>query len=129
MALMYDFQATSLHPLMLVFIIFGSLTFSGIAMILARIIQNPEGVMAASMLFIIPNVLLSGALIPFDRLPEFLQYIARAMPLFYLTEGMRLLMLDLTYVNRQFWLVFFIAGTIAIGSFVIGILLTRWRKE
>lgn len=126
-ALIYDFNATSLHPLMLVFIIFGSLTFSGIAMILVRMIRNPEGVMAASMLFIIPNVLLSGALIPFDTLPLVLQYVARASPLYYLTEGMRLLMLD--YIQEQFWLVFFIAGTLAVGLFTLGILVTKWRDE
>jgi len=126
-ALIYDFQATSLHPLMLVFIIFGSLTFSGVAMVLVRIIRNPEGVMAASMLFIIPNILLSGALIPFDTFPVFLQYIARASPLFYLTEGMRLLMLN--QLQSQFWLVFFIAGTLAVGLFAIGILVSKWRDE
>jgi ABC-type multidrug transport system permease subunit len=112
---------------MLVFIIFGSLTFSGIAMILVRLIRNPEGVMATSVLFIIPNIILSGVLIPFDRLPIILQYLARASPLYYLTEGMRLLMLD--YTKEQFWLVFFIAGTIAIGVFTMGILLTKWREE
>ncbi|MHA1124244.1 MAG: ABC transporter permease [Candidatus Heimdallarchaeota archaeon] len=126
-ALIYDFNATSLHPLMLVFVIFGSLTFSGVAMVLVRIIRNPEGVMAASMLFLIPNVLLSGALIPFDTLPLILQYVARATPLYYLTEGMRLLMLD--YTREQFWLIFFIAGTIAVGLFTLGILVTKWRDE
>ncbi len=126
-ALIFDFQATSLHPLMLVFIIFGSLTFSGIAMILVRMIRNPEGVMVASVLFIIPNILLSGALIPFDTLPLVLQYVARASPLYYLTEGMRLLMLDFT--KEQFWLVFFIAGIIAVGLFTLGILVTKWREE
>ena len=112
---------------MLVFIIFGSLTFSGVAMVLVRIIRNPEGVMVASMLFIIPNILLSGALIPFDTFPVFLQYIARASPLFYLTEGMRLLMLN--QLQSQFWLVFFIAGTLAVGLFAIGILVSKWRDE
>jgi len=126
-ALIFDFQASSLHPLMLVFIIFGSLTFSGIAMILVRMIRNPEGVMVASVLFIIPNILLSGALIPFDTLPLVLQYVARASPLYYLTEGMRLLMLDFT--KEQFWLVFFIAGIIAVGLFTLGILVTKWREE
>jgi ABC-2 type transport system permease protein len=126
-ALIFDFQATSLHPLMLVFIIFGSLTFSGIAMILVRMIRNPEGVMVASVLFIIPNILLSGVLIPFDTLPLVLQYTARASPLYYLTEGMRLLMLE--YTREQFWLVFFIAGTIAVGLFTLGLLVTKWREE
>lgn len=126
-ALIFDFQATNLHPAMLVLIIYGSLTFSGIAMILVRLISNPEGVMLASVLFTIPQILLSGALIPIDTFPLFLQYVARVFPIYYLTEGMRALMLGPS--QGVFWINFSISTIMAIGFFVMGIIVTKWKQE
>jgi ABC-2 type transport system permease protein len=126
-ALIFDFSAKSLNPLMFVFVIFGSMIFSGIAMILVRIISNPEGVMAASIIFTIPQIFLSGALIPLDLAPNILNYFARITPLFYLTEGMRFLMLQ--YARSQFWLYFGLSFFMAIAFFVAGILIMSWRKD
>lgn len=126
-ALIFDFHFLSLNPLMLLFIIFGTLTFSGLAMVLIRFIKNPEGVMLVSVLILIPQIFLSGALIPIGDLPQFLQIIARAFPLFYLTESMKLLMLDT--IQQQFWLYFFISLVFAIAFFSIGIIVTKWRDE
>ncbi len=126
-ALIFDFTATSLHPMMIVFVIYGTMTFTGIAMILVRIITNPDGVILASVLLTIPQIFLSGALFPLDTLPQFLQYIGRIFPLFYLTEGIRALMLD--YTKTQFWLYFSISTILAFGLFILGILVTNWKKE
>ncbi|MFW9922775.1 MAG: ABC transporter permease [Candidatus Thorarchaeota archaeon] len=126
-ALIFNFNIYTLHPTMLLFIIYGTLTFSGIAMILVRLIRNPEGVMLVSVLFTIPQIFLSGALIPLDTLPQFLRVIARIFPLYYLTEGMRYLMLDFT--QQQFWLNFIISTSFTIGVFTIGIILTRWKND
>ncbi len=126
-ALIFDFQITKLHPVMLVIILYGSLTFSGIAMILVRLISNPEGVMFASVLFTIPQILLSGALMPIDTFPLFLQYVARVFPIYYLTEGMRALMLGPS--QGVFWINFSISTVMAIGFFVMGIVITKWKQE
>ena len=126
-ALIFNFQAINLHPVMLVFIIYGSLTFSGIAMILVRLINNPEGVMLASVLFTVPQILLSGALISIETFPLFLQYIARIFPIYYLTEGMRALMLGPT--QGVFWVNFAISTIMAISFFVMGIIVTNWKQE
>ena len=126
-ALIFDFQAASLQPVMLVLIFYGSLTFSGIAMILVRLINNPDGVMLASVLFTIPQIFLSGALIPIDTFPMFLQYIARIFPLYYLTEAMRGSMTG--YLPQTFWVNFGIATTLAISFFVMGIIVTKWKQE
>ncbi|NHJ46768.1 MAG: ABC transporter permease [Asgard group archaeon] len=126
-ALIYDFSASNLKPMMILFLIFGTMTFSGMSMILIRLIQNPDGVMFISVLITIPQIILSGTLIPLDTFPNLLKYVARIFPMFYLTEGMRFLMLDFTKV--QFWTNFAVSGAFAIGFFVLGILLTKWRKE
>jgi len=126
-ALIFDFNASSLHPMMILFVIFGTMTFSGIAMILGRMITNPDGVMFASVLVTVPQILLSGALIPLDDFPQFLQFVAMIFPMFYLTEGMRFLMLDFTM--QQFWLYFSISCALAIALFVLGTFVSRWKKE
>jgi len=126
-ALIYSFNASSLHPLMIVYIIFGTMTFSGIAMILVRIITNPDGVIIASVLITIPQILLSGALVPLDGFPEFLQLISRLFPLYYLTEGMRYLMIE--SASALWWRFFLISASIAIGFFIIGIFATNWKKD
>jgi len=126
-ALIFSFNASSLHPLMLVYIVFGTMTFSGIAMILVRIITNPDGVIIASVLITVPQILLSGALVPLDSFPELLQLISRIFPLYYLTEGMRFLMLEAA--TSLWWRFFLISASIAIGFFVIGIFATNWKKD
>lgn len=126
-ALIFNFQVTNLHPAMLVLIFYGSLTFSGIAMILVRLITNPEGVMLASVLFTVPQILLSGALIPIDTFPLFLQYIARIFPIYYLTEGMRALMFSPS--QGFFWINFSISTVMAIGFFTMGIIVTKWKQD
>jgi ABC-2 type transport system permease protein len=126
-ALIYSFNVASLHPLMLVYIIFGTMTFSGIAMILVRIITNPDGVIIASVLITIPQILLSGALVSLDSFPELLQFISRIFPLYYLTEGMRFLMLEAT--STLWWRFFLISAAMAIGFFTLGIFATNWKKD
>jgi ABC-2 type transport system permease protein len=126
-ALIYDFSASSLKPMMILFVIFGTMTFSGFALILIRLVSNPDAVMLISVLISIPQILLSGALLPLDTFPSFLKNVARVFPMFYLTEGMRFLMLD--YTRIQFWQYFSISAAFAILIFIIGILLTKWRKD
>ncbi|MBN1330412.1 MAG: ABC transporter permease [Candidatus Heimdallarchaeota archaeon] len=126
-ALIYDFSATNVRPMMILFIIYGSMTFSGIAMILNRIISNPDGVMFASILIIVPQILFSGTLIQLDAFPTFILYIARIFPLYYLSENMRFLMLENT--SQQFWLYYSISTVVAFVLFIIGIFVIKWRKE
>lgn len=126
-ALIYNFSATSLKPMMILFVVFGTMTFSGLAMIIIRLVSNTEAVMLVSVLISIPQILMSGALLPLDTFPSFLKYVARIFPMFYLTEGMRFLMLD--YTRVQFWQYFSISGALAITIFLIGVLLTKWRKD
>ncbi|MEA2071287.1 MAG: ABC transporter permease [Asgard group archaeon] len=126
-ALIFNFSISSYHPLMIVIVIFASFTFTGISMILVKLISNPDGVMLASVIITVPQIFLSGAIIPLDTLPIFLQVIARLFPMFYLSEAVHFLMLD--YLPNQFWLYFSINAVLAIGLFIIGIFTTNWRED
>lgn len=126
-ALIFNFKILTLHPLMLIMLIFGTMTFSGLSKILVSIIDNPDGVMFASMLIILPQIFLCDVFIPLDNMPRFLQFLARIFPLYYLSEGMQTLILKYTF--SQFWYYFFMAGSFALGFFVVGTMITKWKKE
>jgi len=125
-ALIFGFSVSSLHPLMLLFLLLGTLTFSGIGFILVRLIPNPDGLMIVSFLFIIPQIILSGAIIPLLDFPEFLRIIARIFPLYYLTEGMRYVMLGV--YSGPLWLHFSLSLAFAVIFQILGILAIKWRE-
>jgi ABC-2 type transport system permease protein len=126
-ALIFNYQISTLNPLMLLLILFGMMTFSGISMILVRLIDNPDGVMATSVLIILPQIFLSGTFVPLDSLPRFIQILAYFTPMYYLSEGMRLVMLE--FARTQFWTYFIANILFALGFFIIGYLLTTWRSR
>ncbi|MCF2143735.1 MAG: ABC transporter permease [Candidatus Heimdallarchaeota archaeon] len=124
-ALIFSFNILSLHPLMLLFIIFGTLTFSGIGFILVRLISNPDGIMIVSILFLVPQIILSGVIIPLLDFPQFLRALARIFPLYYLTEGIRYTLMG-TFTGG-FWLHFALSAVFAFIFQILGILAIKWR--
>ena len=123
----FGFNMSTLHPLMILVVIFGSMTFAGIALILGRFIKRPEAAMAATMSIVFPQMFLSGAIMPEEVLPHYMQIIAKIFPLYYIGEAMRNMMLDSTF--HQAWVPFGITIAMGLVFFIIGSLLTNWRKE
>ncbi|NHJ86706.1 MAG: ABC transporter permease [Asgard group archaeon] len=123
----FRFPLTMLHPLMLVVIFFGAMTFGGIGLIFVRLIKNPDAVTAATMSFTFPQMFLAGAIFPLELMPEGLRIVAKFFPLYYISEAMRDLMLDSTI--NQVWPNLGITIAMGLVFFIIGILISDWRKE
>lgn len=123
----FGFNLKTIHPLLFPILIFGSMTFAGIALIIARFVKRPEAAMAATMSFVFPQMFLSGALFPVEMMPNYLVIIAKFFPLHYIAESMRAIMLESTFPDV--WLPFGITIAMGIGFFLIGSLITIWRKE
>jgi len=123
----FGFNLKTIHPLMIPILIFGTMTFAGMALIIARFVKRPEAAMAATMSIVFPQMFLSGALFPAEMMPNYLNIIAKFFPLHYIAESMRATMLESTFHNV--WLPFGITIAMGIGFFVIGSLITVWRKE
>jgi ABC-type multidrug transport system permease subunit len=123
----FDFNIKTIHPLMIPILIFGSMTFGGIALILSRFVKRPEAAMAATMSYVFPQMFLAGAIFPLESLPNFMQIIAQAFPLYYISEAMRSTMLESTFSNV--WLPFGITIAMGIVFFTVGSIITVWRKE
>ncbi len=123
----FGFNMATIHPLMIPILIFGSMTFGGLGLIIARFVKRPEAAMAATMTFVFPQMFLSGALFPPESLPEYLQIIAKFFPLYYISESMRSVMLESTFNNV--WIPFGVTIAMGIVFFVIGSMITVWRKD
>jgi len=91
-------------------------TFSTIA-------QNQLQAMQMSMMFFLPNILLSGFLFPFAGMPIWAQYVGEALPLTHYLRIVRAIMLkgsslsDLRYDAIAMFLLMLIAMTIAVTRF------------
>jgi ABC-2 type transport system permease protein len=91
-------------------------TFSTIA-------QNQLQAMQMSMMFFLPNILLSGFLFPFSGMPLWAQYVGEALPLTHFLRVIRAIMLkgsnlsDLRYDAIAMFVLMLIAMTIAVTRF------------
>ena len=91
-------------------------TFSTVA-------QNQLQAMQMSMMFFLPNILLSGFLFPFAGMPVWAQYVGEALPLTHYLRIVRAIMLkgssigDLRYDGVALFILMLIAMTIAVTRF------------
>src|ERR1039457_1863213 len=91
-------------------------TFSTVA-------QNQLQAMQMSMMFFLPNILLSGFLFPFSGMPTWAQYVGEALPLTHYLRIVRSIMLkgssvaDLHYDAEAMFVLMLIAMTIAVTRF------------
>ena len=123
----FDFNMSTIHPLMIVALIFGSMTFAGLALILAYFVRRSEAAMAVTMAFVFPQMFLAGAIFPAELLPSYMQTVAKIFPLYYISESLRNMMLESTF--HKVWLNLGITIAMGIVFFIVGSLITKWRKE
>mgnify|MGYP001164586452 CR=1 FL=1 len=75
--------------LSLVMIPAGAFLFVSLGMLLGVAIKDPESGNAVANAISFPMMFLSGTFFPLDAMPDFLQVVARAMPLTYFNNGLR----------------------------------------
>jgi ABC-2 type transport system permease protein len=91
-------------------------TFSTVA-------QNQLQAMQMSLMFFLPNILLSGFMFPFAGMPVWAQYIGEALPLTHYLRVVRSIMLkgsslaDLQYDTAAMFMLMLIAMTVAVTRF------------
>ncbi|PVX25849.1 MAG: hypothetical protein CW691_03260 [Candidatus Bathyarchaeum sp.] len=105
----------------------GAITFPGMGMVIARFVKETDSAEAAANAITFPMMFLSGSFFALEAMPEFLQEIAKVLPLTYLNNGLRDSML---YGNTQSTLyniaIILVTGMIFI---IIGSLITSWRED
>ena len=108
------------------FIVLDVFTFVGIGMILTRIVKEAQSAAAAANALIFPMMFLSGSFFPLELMPGFLQTFAKALPLYYVNEGLRAAMVFQDHATALTYSA--IIGTFAAMVFILGITATRWDE-
>jgi ABC-2 type transport system permease protein len=110
-----------------VYIVVEVFAFVGIGMLLTPLAKEAESAVAASNAFLLPMMFLSGTFFPVEMMPGFLQAFARALPLYYVNEGLRASMIFSDGVTAAIYAAI-LAGVAAV-VFVAGAVVTRWGRE
>lgn len=77
-----------------IILLLGVFTVAGLGWALSGLIQDADGAIVAVHAVYIPALLLCGAFVPLQAMPGALQTVARALPLTYLVELLRSVMVD-----------------------------------
>lgn len=108
------------------FVALDVFAFVGIGMILTRFVKEAQSAAAAANAISFPMMFLSGSFFPIELMPNFLQTIAKALPLYYVNEGLRTAMIFED--NASALHAAAIIGAFAAVVFILGILATRWEE-
>jgi ABC-2 type transport system permease protein len=112
---------------MILTVVSASFAFSGMGMIVTRFVREEESADTAGSAITMPMMFLAGTFIPLEQMPEYLQIIAKFLPLYYVNEGLRDSMIfgDMNgaFVNTA------IIGVLAVVFFVIGMFVTSWKED
>ncbi len=106
--------------------ILGSMSFSGLGLLVAARPRTIEGVSGLMNFVMLPMWLLSGTFFSAARFPEFLQPIVRALPLTALNDAMRAVINDgatLAATSTQI-VILLVWGVV---SFVVALRIFRWQ--
>jgi ABC-2 type transport system permease protein len=77
-------------PLLMVgVLLLGVASFAGIGLIMTSLAPEQETAQMMMMLLQFPMMFLSGILFPMDQLPGWLQWIGKALPLYYAADALR----------------------------------------
>ncbi len=123
--IIFDVQALP-GPYALILIFIGSVTFSGMAMVLGGFIKDVEAASGAANAIAFPMMFLSGAFWPVEMMPSYMQTIAKALPLYYFHDGLRQIMI---FDNPSEAKIPFLIMTVLAATFiVIGTAVTKWKE-
>ncbi len=113
-------------PLAMLLILLGSLAFSSVGMVMGGIIKDVEAASGAGNAIAFPMMFLSGAFWPIENMPEYLQTVAKVLPLYYFHQGLRSIMiLD---NPSESGLAFAVIGGFAVIFIIIAIKTTNWKE-
>jgi ABC-2 type transport system permease protein len=117
----------TLDPVSLLMVAMASLMFTGIGMIIARFVKDPDGADAAANVITFPMMFLSGTFFPLSQMPQFLQAIAQVLPLTYVNEGLRATLIF--GQPQQAILNVAIITVLGLLSIAVGSWITKWEED
>lgn len=108
------------------FIVLGSLTFIALGYVIASFTKTEEAANGVTQVVQLPMLFLSGIFFPIATMGEFLQTVARLMPLTYLADALRQVMVDgIPFASLAFCVAVLLAWLA--GCFAIAARYFRWQ--
>jgi len=110
-----------------ILVISTSFLFTGMGMVIGRFVKDEESAGMAGGVITFPQMFLAGTFFALDQMPDFLQYVAQVLPLYYINEGFRNAMIYLKPDDTIFFTT--VSAVMGVIFFIAGIVLTKWKEE
>jgi ABC-2 type transport system permease protein len=117
----------TLSPWLIPFLILGPTLFASLGMLVGSIAKNPETAGVIGNIVTFPMMFLAGTFFPLSMMPEYLQTIARVLPLFYVTEGLNNVMVHGNISNALIDIA--VLAIITAVIFLLAVKLFKWRED
>ena len=125
-SLLYKVQIAGSWPLIGALILLGSLAFIALGYVIASFATTEESANGMTSVVQFPLMFLSGTFFPIDAMPDALKTVARVLPLTYLGDGLRQVMVDGTPF-APLWVCFAFLAVWLIVCFGIAARFFRWQ--
>jgi ABC-2 type transport system permease protein len=112
---------------LLPFLILGPTLFASLGMLVGTVTKNPETAGVIGNIVTFPMMFLAGTFFPISIMPEYLQSIARVLPLYYVTEGLNNVMVYKNITNALVDVA--VLGVITLVIFMLAVKLFKWRED
>lgn len=123
--IIFDVRAVpDIYALLLIFV--GAVAFSSVGMVLGGFIKDVEAASGAGNAIAFPMMFLSGAFWPIEMMPDYLQTVAKLLPLHYFHDGLRQIMI---FENPGKSVVaFLVLGAFAVIFILVALKITKWKE-
>jgi ABC-2 type transport system permease protein len=122
----YKVEIAGSWPLIGALILLGSLAFIALGYVIASIAKTEESANGMTSVVQFPLMFLSGTFFPIDAMPDQLKIVARALPLTYLGDGLRQVMVDGTPF-APLWVCFAFLAVWLVVCFGIAARFFKWQ--
>jgi ABC-2 type transport system permease protein len=75
--------------IMFLVMVLGTASFVGVGIIMTAVAPDQETAQMMTVILQFPLMFISGILFPIDQLPGWMQYVGKAMPLYYAADALR----------------------------------------
>jgi ABC-2 type transport system permease protein len=124
-ALAFDVQISGNPLLVAALVVMGSLSFIALGYVIASFAKTEDAANGMTSVVQFPLMFLSGTFFPIDAFPDVLKTVARVMPLTYLSDGLRQVMVDGTPFV-PLWVCFAVLAAFLAICFAISAKFFRW---
>jgi ABC-2 type transport system permease protein len=122
----FGVQITGPWALSAVFVVLGAVTFLALGYVIASFAKTEDSANGMTSVVQFPMMFLSGTFFPIDQMPDFLQAIARLIPLTYLADALRQVMVG-GAAFAPLWVCFAVLAGWLVVCFGIAAWKFRWQ--